>query len=128
VSRATLRKGQEANGIAVLGFPAGHGTELNLARGHLLANLLGGKRVPRNFVTLTQDPVNSPIMRSIEKRIYKAARKGESIQYEVKPIYDGGNEIPVALMINAVGNRGFKLKNVRLNNPAGMFHILDDDF
>lgn len=122
---ATLRKemldtGTEAGSTWTPGW-RGNGTDFNEARGHLLANRLGGPgkgRLARhNLVTLTQNPVNTPVMRDLEGKVYDAVKGGQNVQYSVKPIYAGTNPIPIKLEISAFGDRGFKLTNV-LENPA----------
>ncbi|MFD0554188.1 RHS repeat-associated core domain-containing protein [Streptomyces rectiviolaceus] len=99
----------------------GHGPSFNEARGHLLANRLGGpgkgSLSRQNLVTLTQDPVNTPVMRAIEDKVYRAVDKGENIQYSVVPKYEGTNPVPTRLEISAYGNRGFSLTE-KLENPA----------
>ncbi|MYY83207.1 MULTISPECIES: DUF6531 domain-containing protein [unclassified Streptomyces] len=99
----------------------GHGTSFNEARGHLLANRLGGpgkgSLSRQNLVTLTQDPVNTPVMREIEDKVYRAVAKGENVQYSVVPKYEGTNPVPTRLEISAYGNRGFSLTE-KLENPA----------
>ncbi|MFF8658961.1 DNA/RNA non-specific endonuclease [Streptomyces huasconensis] len=81
------------------------------ARGHLLARKLGGPGMVengyRNLVTLTQNPVNTPIMRGIEKEMHQAVSKVENVQYSVVPVYEGTNPIPTRLNISAHGDRGF---------------------
>ncbi|MEU9296745.1 LamG-like jellyroll fold domain-containing protein [Streptomyces sp. NPDC048266] len=121
VTPSMLDKGTEAGKTRTPGW-RGHGTNFNEARGHLLAGRLGGagkgKYARRNLVTLTQDPVNSPLMRDlIEAPIYNAVKKGETVQYSVKPIYGAGNPIPIRLEFEAFGNRGFQLSGF-LDNPA----------
>jgi hypothetical protein len=121
ISKKMLDTGDEAGRISPPGW-RGHGTKFNEGRGHLLARMLGGygtgKRAKRNLVTLTQDPVNTPWMRDlIENPIYKAVSDGEVVQYTVRPIYGGGNPIPLRLEFEAYGNKGFQLSGF-LDNPA----------
>ncbi|MFF4396562.1 RHS repeat-associated core domain-containing protein [Streptomyces sp. NPDC001480] len=122
---ASLRKemlntGTEAGTTTTPGW-RGNGPAFNEARGHLLANILGGPGkgpyARQNLVTLTQNPVNTPVMKGIEKQVYDAVKGDEIVQYSVKPIYEGANPIPLRLEISAYGNRGFSLKKV-LENPA----------
>ncbi|MFG3229842.1 LamG-like jellyroll fold domain-containing protein [Kitasatospora sp. NPDC048194] len=121
IDKSMLDKGTEAGGSRPPGW-RGNGTNFNEARGHLLANRLGGAGkgplARYNLVTLTQNPVNSPWMRDlIEQHIYDAADAGEVVQYSVKPIYDGANPVPVRLDFSAAGNKGFSLSGF-LENPA----------
>ncbi|MFC3578469.1 LamG-like jellyroll fold domain-containing protein [Streptomyces yaanensis] len=116
-----LDKGSEAGKTTPPGW-RGNGTAFNEARGHLLAGRLGGagkgRYARRNLVTLTQDPVNTPWMRDlVEGEIYKAVKAGETVQYSVKPVYEGANPIPIRLDFDAHGNRGFQLSGW-LENPA----------
>jgi hypothetical protein len=53
----------------------------------------------------------------IENPIYKAVSDGEVVQYTVRPIYGGGNPIPLRLEFEAYGNKGFQLSGF-LDNPA----------
>ncbi|MEU5141710.1 DUF6531 domain-containing protein [Streptomyces sp. NPDC021139] len=116
-----LAQGSEAGSMWTKGW-RGHGTLFNEARGHLLANTLGGAgkgpNAPHNLVTLTQNPTNHPHMYEMfEKPVADAARNGEVIQYDVTPIYGGTNPIPIRLEFSAVGNKGFSLSGW-LDNPA----------
>lgn len=112
--------GTEAGTTTTPGW-RGQGSIFNEARGHLLANRLGGpgkgSLSRQNLVTLTQDPVNTPVMKGIETKVYNAIKAGEVVQYSVKPIYGGANPVPLRLEISAHGNRGFTLNEV-LENPA----------
>ena len=121
-----LDEGSKAGRVTPPGW-RGNGDAFNEARGHLLARMLGGvgkgrgaltQMARRNLVTLTDLPTNSPEMRdNFEQKIYDAVDKGETIQYNVKPIYEGTNPIPVRLEISAFDNRGFHLGG-RVENPA----------
>ncbi|WP_411090554.1 RHS repeat-associated core domain-containing protein [Streptomyces sp. 049-1] len=116
-----IAQGSEAGSMWTKGW-RGHGTLFNEARGHLLANTLGGAgkgpNAPHNLVTLTQNPTNHPHMYEMfEKPVADAARNGEIIQYDVTPIYGGTNPIPIRLEFSAVGNKGFSLSGW-LDNPA----------
>ncbi|WP_413757633.1 RHS repeat-associated core domain-containing protein [Streptomyces sp. MMBL 11-3] len=116
-----IQQGSEAGSMWTKGW-RGHGTLFNEARGHLLANTLGGAgkgpNAPHNLVTLTQNPTNHPHMYEMfEKPVADAARNGEIIQYTVTPIYGGTNPVPIRLEFSAFGNRGFSLSGF-LDNPA----------
>ncbi|MGW7609649.1 DUF6531 domain-containing protein [Streptomyces sp. NPDC054766] len=116
-----ITQGTEAGKMWTKGW-RGHGTLFNEARGHLLANTLGGAgkgpHAPHNLVTLTQNPTNHPHMYEMfEKPVADAAMKGEIIQYDVSPIYEGTNPIPTRLEFQAFGNKGFSLSGW-LDNPA----------
>ena len=85
--------------------PAGFGGQkAGHARGHLLGNQLGGAGDdPRNLTTLFQNPVNHPVMSSVEGSVRKAVEAGEVVQYSVKPIYEGNTLIPSGVTIKAEG-------------------------
>ena len=92
------------------GQKAGH------ARGHLLGNQLGGAGDdPRNLTTLFQNPVNHPVMSSVEGSVRKAVEAGEVVQYSVKPIYEGNTLIPSGVTIKAEGDKGFYIYQTILN-------------
>lgn len=128
---AALRKGimKDGSGAADYIWPPGwrgNGRLFNEARGHLLARKLGGpgsgENGYRNLVTLTQNPVNTPVMRGLEKEVYNAVAKGENVQYSVVPVYEGTNPVPTRLDISAHGDRGFSLRR-SLENPAAGVRI-----
>ncbi|MHC5903905.1 RHS repeat-associated core domain-containing protein [Streptomyces sp. S6] len=116
-----LNKGTEAGKTTPPGW-RGHGTAFNEARGHLLADRLGGAgkghAAKHNLVTQTQNPTNSPYQRDlIEGEIYKAVQRGEVVQYDVTPIYEGTNPVPIRFEYSAHGHKGFQLTGW-LDNPA----------
>ncbi|MEV7770029.1 LamG-like jellyroll fold domain-containing protein [Kitasatospora sp. NPDC086791] len=122
VSKPMLDKGTAADSAELPPGWRGHGTNWNEGRGHLLANRLGGPGkgplAQYNLVTLTQNPINTPLMRDlIEKPIYQAVKNGETVQYSVTPVYEGGNPAPIRLEFSAYGNKGFQLSGF-LDNPA----------
>ncbi|WP_221903358.1 DUF6531 domain-containing protein [Streptomyces sp. TYQ1024] len=119
--REMLRKGSPAGDLWPPGW-RGNGKLFNEARGHLLANLLGGHgKGPlayHNLITQTQNPTNTPRQRlEVEKKIYEAVRKGEIVQYSIRPRYEGNNPIPIKIEYVAFGNRGFNFVH-SLDNPA----------
>ena len=97
--------------------PAGFGGQAQgHARGHLFGNQLGGSGSdPRNLVTIYQNPVNHPVMSSIEANVRKAVEGGQIVKYRVKPIYEGNNLIPSGITIQAQGNDGFNIYQTILN-------------
>jgi hypothetical protein len=116
-----IQQGTEAGSMWTKGW-RGHGTLFNEGRGHLLANSLGGAGkgpdAPHNLVTPTQNPTNHPHMYEMfEEPVAAAAMKDEIIQYDVTPIYEGTNPIPIRLEFEAFGNKGFSLSGW-LDNPA----------
>lgn len=97
--------------------PAGFGGQkAGHARGHLLGVQLGGAGDdPRNLTTLFQNPVNHPVMSSVEGSVRKAVEAGEVVQYSVKPIYEGNTLIPSGVTIKAEGDKGFYIYQTILN-------------
>jgi len=97
----------------------GHGIDHNEARGHLIANLFGGRgEVMRNLVTLTQKGANSPQMRSFEADIARRVRQGEVVEYGAIPLYRDGILPPRGILVTAHGSRGAPAARI-INNPAG---------
>jgi hypothetical protein len=76
------------------------------ARGHLAAAQLGGSSTdPRNFVSLTQNPTNSPWMSAFENEVARRVRDGEVIDYSVTPFGSAGSP-PEFILMTASGSRG----------------------
>ena len=92
--------------------------DYNQARGHLLANQLGGRGDDlRNLVTLTQNPTNSSHMATFENAAARKSREGEAIEYFVEPLYRDGVLAPEAIFMTATGSRGTRMARV-ISNPA----------
>jgi hypothetical protein len=103
--------------------PAGWGgnpKDLNEARGHLIAKILGGLgNDPRNLVTLTHHGANTPQMRDFEKNAARRVRKnGEIIDYMAQPLYSPGTLPPSDLLLTARTSRGDMAARI-IRNPAG---------
>ncbi|MFF3753488.1 DUF6531 domain-containing protein [Streptomyces sp. NPDC002018] len=116
-----LRTGTPAGKLWPPGW-RGDGDAFNEARGHLLADRLGGagkgRNAHHNLVTQTNNPTNSPRQRDeVEQKIFDAVDAGEIVQYVIKPVYEGTNPIPIRLEYTAFGNRDFTLTH-SLENPA----------
>jgi hypothetical protein len=114
ITREMLNTGSAASrSIRPAGFLGGGA---NHARGHLISRLLGGSgRDPRNLTTLYQNPVNTPVMRGFEQQVANAVRGGQTVRYEVVPIYRGSELIPRGVTLRATGNGGFRLHVTVLN-------------
>ena len=97
--------------------PAGFGGQVQgHARGHLLGNQLGGSGSdPRNLMTIYQNPVNHPVMSSVEASVRKTVEGGQIVNYNVTPIYDGNSLIPRGRTIQATGENGFYIYQTILN-------------
>lgn len=103
-----------------------HGTDYNQARGHMLANMLGGTgKHLDNLFCITQDPTNSPDMRDLEQSIYNAVKgnpaagvQGEIVQYSVYLEYtdDRKDSVPKWITMEADGSDSFRLR-ADLENP-----------
>jgi hypothetical protein len=92
----------------------------NRARGHLLGRQLGGSGdLAANLVALYQRAANSPVMRDYETMVANAVEDGETIDYEVTPVYDGPTDkgAPRAIRIKAKGDHGFRL-DVQIANTV----------
>lgn len=77
------------------GGPAGH------ARCHLLGSQLGGSgREERNLVACHQ-ALNNTDMKSIENRVRRALKDGETILYKVTPLYRPNGRMPYKIRIVA---------------------------
>ena len=97
--------------------PAGFGGQAEgHARGYLLGKQLGGSGSDeRNLVTIYQNPVNHPVMSSVEATVRKAVENGETVNYKVTPIYEGTNLIPSGITVNAQGDGGLSINQTILN-------------
>jgi DNA-entry nuclease len=84
----------------------------NRARGHLLGRQFGGSgEVEANLVALYQSRANSPVMRDYENAVADAVEAGETVRYQVQPLYASpdDNGMPRAVRLRAQGNRGFRM-------------------
>jgi DNA/RNA non-specific endonuclease len=92
----------------------------NRARAHLLGRQLGGTgELPANLVALYQTRANTPVMRDYETTVAEAVRAGETVRYNVRPIYPSPSYrgAPSAIRITASGDRGFRLQVTIVNTP-----------
>lgn len=87
---AMVNTGTSANkDIRPPGFISGLEPTLH-SRGHLIGRQLGGSGDDkRNLTTLYQTPVNTPYMTKYENQIRQALDNGETIRYQVTPVYEG---------------------------------------
>ncbi len=99
--------------------PPGFGGGANgHARGHLLANLLGGTgKDARNLVAIFQNPANHPVMSGFEEQIAAAVRRGEVVNFRAVPIYSGSSGMPIGVTLTAKGSGGFNI-NVTVRNTG----------
>ncbi|MFH9133688.1 DNA/RNA non-specific endonuclease [Streptomyces sp. NPDC017524] len=93
------------------------------ARRHLAGCQFGGSGSDlRNLVPLHRD-ANSNIMRGIETKIANQIAGGQTVHYEVTPIYPARpTGIPDLIHIQALGNQGLDvdcyIKNAAVSGPA----------
>lgn len=97
----------------------GNGPKYNEARGHLLANQLGGSGGDmRNLVTLTHNGANKPQMKSFEDKVARRVAGGEVVEYSATPMYDNGVLPPSGVLVTAYGSRATPSARF-IPNPAG---------
>lgn len=91
----------------------------NRARGHLAGCQFGGSGTDlRNLVPLHR-AANSPAMSTIENRIAQQIRLGQSVHYEVTPVYSGKpSGIPQAVHMEARGNLGMDVDCYVINKAV----------
>ncbi len=93
----------------------------NRARGHLVGRQFGGSgRDPANLVTMAQNAANSPVMSGFEDLIAATVEAGQTVTYEVTPLYPSPDHVgrPATIRLRAVGDRGFRLHVVISNTAA----------
>ncbi|MGW8768677.1 RHS repeat-associated core domain-containing protein [Streptomyces sp. NPDC055815] len=119
ITRDMLDEGTDANrSLRPPGFLGGiH----NQARGHMLANRLGGSGdTLDNLFTITQTPTNSPDMRHWEDQVYRAVAAGKIVTYNVYLDYtdDLPDTVPRYIQLEAFDQHGNLLFGEPLTNPA----------
>jgi len=98
----------------------------NRARGHLLGRQLGGSgENPANLVTLYQQRANTPVMRDYETMVADAVRGGQTVHYEVTPLYASPSDTgpPRAVRLRAQGDHGFRLDVEIANTPQAAVKV-----
>jgi hypothetical protein len=98
----------------------------NRARGHLLGRQLGGSgENPANLVTLYQQRANTPVMRDYETMVADAVRSGQTVHYEVTPLYASPTDTgpPRAIRLRAQGDHGFRLDVEIANTPQASVKV-----
>ncbi|MEV8443463.1 RHS repeat-associated core domain-containing protein [Actinosynnema sp. NPDC051121] len=101
---------------------------LATARGHLIANCLGGEDILVNLVAINQDATNnSQMWHGVEKQVANRLEElDETIYYQVIPNFPEdpatvekfGKGVPESISIHSVGNKGFACKVVIHNVAA----------
>lgn len=113
ITRDSLDTGTKAGAFDPPGFRHGR---MNHSRGHLLARMLGGSGSdPRNLVMLYQQNTNSPVMRDFEQQVYNAVQAGETVSYQVTPIYSDGVAYPTHVALQAKGSQGLDIEITIVN-------------
>jgi hypothetical protein len=117
IDREMLRTGTRADpNIKPPGYEPG--ADPQLARGHLIARLLGGSgRDARNLVTIFQQRANTPVMSAFERQIANAVEEGQVVRFTAQPIYRGAEAMPRGITLTAEGDGGFHLEVTVLNQP-----------
>lgn len=116
--KATLRPGELVGGTGAEFTPTGFDGNQDHARGHLLANQLGGiGSDPRNIAKLYQSGANHPAMSSIEAIVRKAVQRGHVVEFEVIPVFLGDGSLPDGVRIKAEG-KNIRIDETVLNRPA----------
>lgn len=88
-----------------------------LTRGHLLGDMLGGSGMCLVNLTPMYRLVNVSQMKRIESQVKDAVRAGETVDYRVTPIFEGGALIPKYIKIEAKGDNGLEIKKTLENKP-----------
>ena len=116
ITREMLRTGTKASqSVKVAGYG---GRAARHGKGHLIGRLLGGSGDDaRNLTTLYQNPANTPVMSGFERQIARAVEGGQTVRYQVTPIYRGSELVPRAVTLSARGSGGFRLNVTVLNKP-----------
>jgi hypothetical protein len=112
--------GRAPQQVPLLSRLVGRGTAQRITRSAVTCGrqLGGSGDVPESLVTLQQNPVNSPIMRSFENLVRSAVEAGEVVDYTATPIYNSTNLAPRAVTLIGQGSNGFNL-GVSILNPIG---------
>jgi hypothetical protein len=99
--------------------PAGFVDGETHARGHLIAKLLGGSGSNEGNLATMFTRANSPTMRGLEKKVADAVRSGQTVRYQVTPIYRGTELIPRGITLRATGSgaQPLNLRATVLNIP-----------
>ena len=101
ITKSMINTGTRAAGrIRPPGFVDGE----QHARGHLIAKLLGGSGDDARNLTTMFTNANTPVMRAFEKKVADAVRGGQTVRYQVTPIYRGSDPIARGITLRAVGN------------------------
>jgi RHS repeat-associated protein len=101
--------------------PAGYQKNKGMARGHLIAHMLGGSdKDPRNFVPIYQVRVNVQLMLyRVEWPVRRRVESGETVFYSVTPEYHGNDPVPYELDIEIDGSTGGSTHCMIENDPNG---------
>ncbi|MER5554685.1 DUF6531 domain-containing protein [Streptomyces sp. NPDC002793] len=105
VTRNMLDEGTDARNTII---PPGYQSGVGQARGHMLANQLGGSGDEwKNLFTISQNPTNTPWMSMFEQRVYDAVADGDVVTYNVYLEYvnDDPDSPPKTIHLEAFGHR-----------------------
>ncbi|MDP9796435.1 RHS repeat-associated protein [Catenuloplanes nepalensis] len=105
-AEACYKGGYIPEGTAAKFTPRGYRSGNGMARGHLIANTLGGSGTdPRNIVAIYQNRVNSSAMwHGTEQVVRSWVQSGETVYYRVQPEFRNNDPrgYPVPTFINIV--------------------------
>ncbi|MEE1798153.1 DUF6531 domain-containing protein [Streptomyces sp. JV176] len=93
----------------------------NQARGHMLANRLGGSGdTLDNLFAITQNPTNTPDMRGYEATVYNTVKQDGIVTYNVYLEYsdDKKDSVPKYIQLEAFNKNDEVLIDTILDNPA----------
>jgi hypothetical protein len=103
VTRSMIGTGRRANRKVA---PPGYLGSAVHDFGHLMSEGMGGTaNTPQETMALHKWP-NQQAMGSFEKAVIGRARRGEVVEYFVKPLYDGPASAPSSVVLSAQGSRG----------------------
>lgn len=113
------KQGSSANrDIRPPGFKSGN-EPYGHSRGHLIGKQFGGDgNSKRNLVTMFQEPVNSPLMTDYENYVrWAVSYKRETVRLRVTPVYNGNNQIPSEIKMEAQSLGNYHSINFNVTIP-----------
>jgi large repetitive protein len=118
---ASLKGGSDAS-YTPIGFPELSGNPLLRARGHIIANALGGSGSnPRNIFAEYQVPANSPNQRGVELKVRDAVVDGQNVLVSVRLMYSSLYDTrPVGVEYWARGSGGLTISCYIPNTPTSV--------
>jgi hypothetical protein len=117
---ADLHTGTPTGDFYPPGAVRGELKQLRARRGHLLANLFGGKGTePRNLMWLNEFVNNSPYKTRLENLIAGALRRGENVRFTIVPHFRTPRAAaPYEVEVWAVSDAGPVVPHQRIPTPG----------